>query len=148
MGISVLGNLEGLLNFREDASPEGRMPPAVEQIISEELSLFRQSVSITQYSNIPDTCKIPIEKPTHWLKIPNVICCFVDMEGSTKLSAGQYDQTTAKAYRLFTETAIRIFHKFDADYIDVKGDGVFGLFSQGKIYTALAATVSFKTFVH
>jgi len=70
------------------------------------------------------------------------------MEGSTKLSAGSHDKTTAKAYRLFTETAIRIFHAFGAAYIDIKGDGVFSLFNSDQPYSALAATVSFKTFVH
>lgn len=43
---------------------------------------------------------------------------------------------------------IRIFDEFDADYIDVRGDGVFALFNSDRAHTALAATVSFKDFVH
>lgn len=64
------------------------------------------------------------------------------------LSANFHDKTTAKAYRLFTETAVRIFHDFNASYIDIKGDGVFSLFDSNRPYSALAATITFKTFVH
>ena len=42
----------------------------------------------------------------NWIKIPDLICCFVDMEGSTKLSAELHERGTAKAYRYFTNTAI------------------------------------------
>lgn len=134
--------------FREDSRVEGMMPLSIEEIIEAELKHFGQAVSITNRNKIPDTPQIPIENPTAWIKIPDVICCFVDMEGSTKLSAGLHERTTAKTYRLFTETAIRIFHKFGAAYIDIKGDGVFSLFNSDQSYSALAATVSFKTFVY
>lgn len=139
--------ISDILFFREDSRGEGKLPQSIESIISDEVSYFKQSVSITERNKIPDTRFIPIENPTYWFKIPDVICCFVDMEGSTKLSASTHDRSTAKAYRLFTQTAIKIFDKFGAPYIDVKGDGVFALFDDDKPYTALAATVSFKTFV-
>jgi class 3 adenylate cyclase len=144
--MSIFDDVSALFS-KQDSAPEGKLLPSIDKIIEIELGHFRNSVSITNYNQIPDTTIIPIENPTAWLKIPDVICCFVDMEGSTKLSAGNHDKTTAKSYRLFTETAIRIFHKFGASYIDVKGDGVFGLFNKNQPYTALAATISFKTFV-
>ena len=122
-------------------------PSSVQKIVETELETFKQSASVTVRNKIPSTQDIPIEKPTHWIRVPDVVACFVDMEGSTKLSAATHDNTTAKAYRLFTGTAISIFHHFDAAYIDVKGDGVFALFDSDKVYTALAATVSVKTFV-
>lgn len=131
----------------QETRTDGRLASFVESLIEQELKIFNDSVSITNVNEIPDTKKIPIEKPNFWLKIPDVICCFVDMEGSTKLSASLHERSTAKAYRFFTETAIRIFAQFDAAYIDVKGDGVFALFDSNKPYTALAATVTFKTFV-
>jgi class 3 adenylate cyclase len=146
--MSIFDDIRADIFSREDSALEGRLPLAVEEIIEAELEYFNQSVSITNHNQIPDTPQIPIQNPTTWLKIPDVICCFVDMEGSTKLSASLHDKTTAKAYRLFTETAIRIFHKFGSAYIDIKGDGVFSLFNKNQPYTALAATISFKTFVN
>jgi class 3 adenylate cyclase len=145
--MSTFNSIKDALLFREDSIIEGKLLPSVEAIIEKEIEFFDQSVSITIQNQIPDTPQIPIQNPTNWLKIPDVICCFVDMEGSTKLSAGSHDKTTAKSYRFFTETAIRIFHKFGASYIDIKGDGVFSLFNKSEPYKALAATVSFKTFV-
>ncbi|HEY9296010.1 MAG TPA: hypothetical protein VIQ31_06490 [Phormidium sp.] len=135
------------IEFKEDSNKEGQLPLSVEGIINTELKNFEQAVSVDNYNKIPDTNNIPIEDSNTWYKIPDVICCFVDMEGSTKLSANAHSKTTAKAYRLFTETAIRIFHEFDAAYIDIKGDGVFSLFNKTQPYSALAATISFKTFV-
>jgi class 3 adenylate cyclase len=145
--MAILNSIKDILLFSKDSTVEGQLLPTIEEIIETELGYFNQAVSISNRNQIPDTTQIPIENPTNWLKIPDVICCFVDMEGSTKLSAGSHDKTTAKSYRLFTETATRIFHKFGASYIDIKGDGVFALFNSDQPYTALAATVSFKTFV-
>ena len=141
------------LSFRSDkadsdSTEDNKLPKSIQNIIDAEVDQFEQAVSITKKNKIPTTAEIPIENPAHWMKVPGVICCFVDMEGSTKLSAGSHEKTTAKTYRLFTETAVRIFAKFDAEYIDVKGDGVFALFNDNRAYTALAATVTFKTFVH
>lgn len=126
---------------------DGLRPDAIQKIVDSETSYFEQAIQVTVKNKIPDTSQIPIENPTYWLKIPDVIACFVDMEGSTKLSATVHDQGTAKTFRYFTNTAIRIFHEFEAPYIDVKGDGVFALFDSDRIYTALASVVSFKTFV-
>jgi class 3 adenylate cyclase len=125
----------------------GLRSQTVQNIIDDELQHFAKGAHVTIQNSIPDTTQIPIENPTHWIKVPNVIACFVDMEGSTKLSANAHERTTANAYRLFTSTAIKLFHHFRAEYIDVKGDGVFALYNADRPYTALAATVSFKTFV-
>src|SRR4051794_3385023 len=99
-----------------EARSEGQTPSAIERIIQKETEHFNSSVSITVQKKIPDTTQIPIENPIHWLRIPDVIACFVDMEGSTKLSASTHDRTTAKAYRYFTETAVRIFSEFGSPY--------------------------------
>lgn len=126
---------------------EGLRPTPIQKIIDEETAIFEQAVSITNQNKIPGTGQIPLQNPSTWIKIPHVIACFVDMKGSTQLSANTHDRSTAKVYRYFTNTAVKIFHDFEAAYIDIKGDGVFALFDSDKPYTALAAVVSFKTFV-
>lgn len=146
--MSIFDNERDFLLFKEDSALVGEFSRPIEEIIQKRLTCFKEEVTIQNLNKIPDTPKIPIVPSTHWLKISDVICCFVDMEGSTKLSAGSHEKTTARSYQLFTETAIRIFHAFGAPYIDIKGDGVFGLFNKTQPYTALAATISFKTFVY
>jgi len=125
---------------------ETQMPEHFRDIIQTQIEIFNQGSSITLRNEIPDTTEIPINNPNHWLRIPDVICVFVDMLGSTKLSATKHEKGTARVYQLFTNTAVRLFHELDAPYIDVKGDGVFALFNSNQIYRALVSAVNFKTF--
>lgn len=125
-----------------------QLPGSQLTIIEEQLDLYGQRRSITEYNRIPDTTKIPIADPLHWLKVKEVVCIFVDMKGSTQLSATTHDNGTAGAYQLFTATAVRLFHEMGARYIDVRGDGVFALYNFDEVYKAIAAAVSFKTFAH
>ncbi|RYZ57877.1 MAG: adenylate/guanylate cyclase domain-containing protein [Proteobacteria bacterium] len=123
-----------------------QLPSLFRSVIDSEISHFNKQPTVTVENKIPDTPRIPITNPIHWIKIPSVIAVVVDMRGSTKFSASANPRTTAKAYRLFSETAVRLFHEFDSKYIDVKGDGVFGLFDSAQPHIALASAVTFKTF--
>lgn len=123
-----------------------QMPDRFIRIIDEQIDIYNEGRSIQVVNRIPDTTDIPIDKPKHWLKIPDVICVFVDMKNSTKLSASTQDKNTAGAYQLFTGTAVRLFAAFESPYIDLKGDGVFALFDKNQSFRAIAAAVTFKTF--
>jgi len=125
---------------------ETQMPKIFRDVIDDQVTIYGQRRSITNRNELPETTIIPIENQSHWLKIPGVICVFVDMKGSTKLSATLHDHSTAGAYQLFTGTAVRLFAEFEAPYIDVRGDGVFGLFNSDQPYRAFATAVTFKTF--
>lgn len=125
---------------------DSQMPQEFREIINTQMEIYRDGQSIQVRREIPETTLIPIENPNHWIKIPGVICVFVDMKGSTQLSATTHDRSTAGAYQLFTGTAVRLFARFETPYIDVRGDGVFGLFNANQVYRALAAAVTFKTF--
>lgn len=120
----------------------------VAHVIKRELEVFAAGASVQEVTKIPPTSKIRFRDDSHWLKVRDVICVYVDMTSSTRLSASRNDRQTARAYQLFTGTAVEIFHVFDASYIDVRGDGVFALFNGDQVYRALAAAVSFKTFAH
>lgn len=125
---------------------DDQMPEVFQIIISEQTEIFHRGRRVEDVDKIPDTPNIPIEDPNHWLKIPDVICIFVDMKGSTKLSATNHDKSTAGAYQLFTRTAVRLFSEFEAPYIDVRGDGVLAIFDKNQPYRAITATITFQTF--
>lgn len=125
-----------------------QLPQRFRGIIEEQIVLYAGRRTVEQRAAIPDTTDIPIEDPRRWLKIPDVICVFVDMLGSTKLSATTNDNQIAGAYQLFTGCAVKLFAEFEAPYIDVRGDGAFALFDSSQQYRALAAVVTFKTFAH
>lgn len=126
---------------------QNQIPFSIREIIQEEINVFESLREIKYSETIPDTRDIPLTNPNEWVKIPDIICVFVDMIGSTKLSASKYDKSTAGIYQLFTNTAVKIFHELDAPYIDVRGDGVFAMFNSNQAYRALVGAVIFKTFV-
>lgn len=123
-----------------------QIPQRFLDVIDAQVDEYNGSLDISSVSEIPDTNDIPLDDQ-HWIKIPDVVCVFVDMKNSTGLSATSHERSTARAYQLFTGTAVRLFNSFETPYIDVRGDGVFGLFNQDQVYRALAAGVTFKTFV-
>lgn len=126
---------------------ENQLPEKYRNIINGQVGKFKDKIFTEKVDTIPDEKCITTEQSKKWIKIPDVVCVFVDMKNSTKFSASHHAGTTAKVYTLFTGTAIRLFHSFGASYIDVKGDGVFALFNKNEVHTALASAVTFKTFV-
>jgi class 3 adenylate cyclase len=125
---------------------EAQLPKRFRDVIDEQVRVFDQGRSVTVRNTIPDPSDIPLDNQSHWLRIPDAICVYVDMLGSTQLSAETHDKNTAGAYQLYTGSAVRLFHAFEAPYIDVRGDGAFALFDTSQPYRAFAAAVTFKTF--
>lgn len=128
------------------AIPEAQLPANLRGVFSDQVEVFKTGASVQVVNHIPRTPDIPLDDKTHWLKVPNAICVYVDMLGSTKLSATSHERSTAGAYQLFTGTAVRMFNELDAPYVDVRGDGVFAMFDSDQCHLALAAAISFKTF--
>lgn len=117
----------------------------IQNILDEAKKRYEQGEEVEQKDKIPLDDDIPLET-NKWLKIDDVVCVFIDMKNSTQLSALKQDKSTASIYQYFTDTAVKILNYFDASYIDVKGDGAFGLFEKNKIYHAFCAAMTFKTF--
>ena len=95
----------------------------------------RLGIEIAQASDVPET------GPSHrglWQQIPNVTAVFADLKRSTELSATHSRRETAFAYTYFIKAMTVVLEGFDAKYVDIQGDGIFGLFS-GKNSTFLAA---------
>ena len=95
----------------------------------------RLGVKITQASDVPGV------GPAHrglWQRIPGVSAVFADLKSSTELSASHSRKETALAYTYFIRAMAVVLEGFDAKYVDIQGDGIFGLFS-GKNSTFLAA---------
>jgi len=124
-----------------------QLSASLKKICDTQEELAKGKFTTEERNNIPRLDEIPIQNPNHWIKIKKVICVFVDMKNSTALSAEIPSKETARAYQLFTETAVKIFKELDASFIDIKGDGVFALFNSCKPHTALSAAVTFKTYV-
>lgn len=82
-----------------------------------------------------------------WLKVTDVVAVMADLKGSTKLGTGRWAASTASIYEAATGNVVRIFDRFEADFLQIQGDGVFGLFWGDKRFErALCAGITIKTF--
>lgn len=123
-----------------------RYPEEISDILNSAYERYQEETKVESVPSIPTVLSdFPLDS-NKWLRIDGVTCVFIDMKNSTQLSAQKHDKSTAAIYQYFTDTAVRILDHFGATYIDVRGDGAFGLFDSNRLYHALAAAVSFKTF--
>ena len=110
------------------------------------LQLDQQAASgvrIVQQDDVPDTGPV---RGGVWLQIPEATAVFVDLKGSTGLNARFGAEAAAHAYNYFNRAMAVILHGFQARYVDVQGDGLFGLFSgKGSRFLAAACAITMKT---
>ena len=59
-----------------------QLPQKYRDVIEEQVAIFARHRTIEKINKIPDTADIPIEDPSKWPRIPDVICVYVDMLGS------------------------------------------------------------------
>ena len=103
--------------------------------------IINDKASFQKINTIPDT--IPLEG-NHWLELDEVTCVFVDMIGSTQMHLR--DQDAVKVYEIFIKSLVKILNTYGAQYIDIKGDGAFGIFSGNEsAIPALCSAVTFRT---
>ena len=92
---------------------------------------------------------VPDHGPVHggvWVQIPEVTVVFADIKGSTALNNQLGSRLATRAYTFFNRAMVAILNAFQARYVDVQGDAVFGLFSgKGSRFQAAAAAITMKT---
>lgn len=111
----------------------------------ERFSNFRIE-NISSIEDIQDDAYL--EKPVWLGGDEKFVCLFIDLDRSSKISFKKHPQTMAKIYDYFTQNIVDILNHpvFGADYIDIKGDGAFGIFEGDKAsFKALYCAITFKT---
>ena len=95
--------------------------------------------------------EVPEVGPSHrglWWRIPNVTAVFADLKGSTALNSSVSPEATAFAYTYFVRAMSVALENFSAGYIDIHGDGIFGLFGgQRSMFHAAACAITMRTLV-
>lgn len=83
-----------------------------------------------------------------WVRYRDVVAVSADLVGSTRLSdAGQWEKSTAAIFDASVGPMVETLAWFGADFIDVQGDGGFGLFAgEHSVERAVAAAISIATF--
>lgn len=102
-------------------------------------------VDITRVDNVPEVG--PVNRGV-WQQIANVTAVFADLNRSTELSASDNPKDVAFAYTYFIRAMTVSLERFSAKYVDIHGDGVFGLFSgRGSMFDATACAITMRTLV-
>lgn len=95
----------------------------------------------------PQLEEIPGQGSAKWLKIPSVVAVVADLKNSTALGTGKHDTSTARAYKAAVEGSVKVLNQFGANFIDIQGDGGFGLFwGERRFERAFCAGVTIRTF--
>lgn len=101
---------------------------------------------IVEEGNFLDLEKLPIVA-RRWHRLDEVFAVMADLIGSTNLSVGKHPVSTAAIYEASTGGVSRIFDEFEADFVDIQGDGAFALFwGEKRFERAICAAVTVKTF--
>ncbi len=100
-------------------------------------------VQVTDIGNVPETG--PANRGV-WGRIQDVSAVFADLKGSTRLNVSGSRQNAAYAYTYFIRAMAVVLDRFGARYVDIQGDGIFGLFSgPGSAFQAAACAVTMRT---
>lgn len=82
-----------------------------------------------------------------WFRVNDVVAVFIDLQASTQLGIGKHAASTAAIYRAAMKNVVKILHEFSADFIQVQGDGAFGLFwGDLAVERGVSAGITAKTF--
>ena len=100
-------------------------------------------VDVTRVGGVPE--KGPVNRGV-WYQVLNVTAVFADLKGSTGLNAEEEPDNAAHAYTYFIRAMTIILDRFGAKYVDIHGDGIFGLFStEHSRYSAAACAITMRT---
>lgn len=107
---------------------------------------LQQPVEIEDVDTFPKLTDLYVDK-RKWLRVKNVVAVSADLKDSTALSFNKYAQTSARLYETATGSAVRLMAKFDPQFMDIQGDGLFGLFHGERAFErALCAGITLKSF--
>lgn len=95
-----------------------------------------------------DVSALPIDK-AEWHRLTDVVAVVADLKSSTQLDERRKPQSTASIYDAGVGGIVRVFRDLGADFVDIQGDGGFGLFWGATRYErAICAAITIRTFSH
>lgn len=95
-----------------------------------------------------DATDLPDADNQTWFRVEEIVAVLADLQNSTQLGTGtKHAASTAAIYRAATGNVVKILHEFEADFIQIQGDGAFGLFwGELAFERAMCAGITIKTF--
>ncbi|BCW12995.1 MULTISPECIES: hypothetical protein [Paenarthrobacter] len=108
---------------------------------------FERMPTVEHKSSL-DLDSLPVDAKT-WHRLSDLVAVFFDLKSSTSLEKGRRAASTASIYDAGVGGVVKILDAFGADFVDIQGDGGFGLFwGEGRYEKAMCAAISIRTFSH
>lgn len=118
----------------------------LENLASKTSDEFKAMPEVVDVGEVIDVATLPIEV-RRWTRISDVVAVVADLKSSTQLGTGSKAASTASIYEAGTGGVVKIFDSFDADFLQIQGDGAFALFwGDLRFERAAAAGITVKTF--
>lgn len=90
---------------------KNQIPKRFQNVIKQELYLYNQQQPIKTVKGTPNTGNLSSGTQPSWHNISSVICVFIDMLVSTRLSSELRNKTFARAYLFYVQTALGLRQK-------------------------------------
>ncbi|WP_136709317.1 hypothetical protein [Agromyces sp. H66] len=82
-----------------------------------------------------------------WHRLTDIVAVVFDLKSSTNLEKGRSPEGTASIYDAGIGGVVRTLNDFGARFVDIQGDGGFGLFwGPGAYLQAMCAAITIRTF--
>lgn len=108
---------------------------------------YTSDLKVVDINFIPQVGDTKLEV-NEWARVDQAVAVYADMRGSTQLSSAKSAATLGKMYELFTGSWISVLRSMQSQYIDIKGDGGFGLFyGKAGVVQAVLSAVTFNTII-
>jgi class 3 adenylate cyclase len=111
----------------------------------EEITKVQKIEFYKTVSEALDKAKLEVNR---WMQIDDVIVVFSDLKNSTGISFDKQDKTMTKLLEYLNKPFIKIHKSYEAEFIEIKGDGGLAIYSKDKAINALLASISIKTFYY
>lgn len=109
---------------------------------------FASMPEVVEGTDDLDVSSLPIAA-RKWTRMDDVVVVVADLKNSTQLGTGSKAASTASIYEAGTGGVVRIYDEFDADFIQIQGDGAFAIFWGDRRYErAMCAGITIKTNSH
>jgi class 3 adenylate cyclase len=93
-----------------------------------------------------DVASLPVDA-AQWHRLSDVVAVFFDLKSSTNLERGRTPASTASIYDAGVGGVVKVLEQIGADFVDIQGDGGFGLFWGALRYErAMCAAITVHTF--
>ncbi|MFJ8893569.1 hypothetical protein ACIRCZ_03195 [Leifsonia sp. NPDC102414] len=93
-----------------------------------------------------DVGNLPVDA-ARWHRLSDVVAVVFDLKSSTNLERGRTPASTASIYDAAVGGAVKVLEQLGADFVDIQGDGGFGLFwGDSRYERAMGSAITIRTF--